>query len=353
MKQWLPLLALTPMAWAQCPDTPSPHFDCTSAGGNTQITLFQNAELQWDRFEVPAGGSLNISSSGGIFSSKHLTSGLFQSSINGPVTADGAFTLVNSAGIRLESGGRITAPSLTLSTLPATGPDSYQGNRRSGQMLINGNLHATSENATLLSYQTTLNGSVTAPAGKVTLISTGSEVITGPNFQRTGTPAVESSARVTTRRNLEAPVVEIYSEGFIENSGRITGDQIRLEATRVAHDDRPGSLITTPNLIIVSNDTLIDGPIVNPNDGSNPGGISTTLGLPNLAAGSFTGSQKTTLLPTQFSASRLKSSRVPSAVSQKAKAATNSQLATRGNTPANPKKSAKKSSFFGIVTTKK
>ena len=353
MKKWLPLLGLCPMAWAQCPSTPSPHFDCTSAGGNTQITLFQNAELQWDRFDVPAGGSLDITSSGGLFSSKHLSIGFFQSSINGAITADGSFTLVSPAGIRLESGGSITAPSITLSTLPSIGPDSFQGNRRSGQMVINGNLRATSENATLLGFQTTISGSVTAPAGKVTLISTSSEVISGPAFQKTGNPVPDSDARVTTRRNIEAPVVEIYSEGFIENSGRITGNQIRLEATRVAHDDRPGSVITTPNLIIVATDALIDGPIVNPNDGSNPGGISTTLGLPDLASGSFTGKEKTTLLPAQFSASRLKSSRVPSAVSRKAKATPNSQLATRGNTPAKPKITAKKSSFFGIVTTKK
>ncbi len=352
MKPWLPLLALTPIAWAQCPNSPSPHFDCTSAGGNTQITLFQNAELQWDRFDVPAGGSLNISSAGGLFSSKHLTSGLFPSSINGPITADGAFTLVNTRGMRLESGGSITAPSLTLSTLPATGPDSYQGNRRAGQMIINGNLHATTGNATLLAYQSTLNGSVTAPAGKITLISTGSEVITGPGFQRTGDPQTGSDARVTARRNLEAPIVEIYSEGFIQNSGRIAGDQVILQANTIAHDNRPGSIIITPNLTITPG-SILEGSILDPNDGSNPGGISTTLGLPDIASGSFTGSQKTTLLPTQFSASRLKSSRVPSAVSQKAKAATNSQLATRGNTPAKPKTTAKKSSFFGIVTTKK
>ncbi|YCM42434.1 hypothetical protein V2O64_14075 [Verrucomicrobiaceae bacterium 227] len=352
MKQWLPLLGLCPMAWAQCPLTPSPHFDCTSAGGNTQITLFQNAELQWDRFDVPAGGSLNITSDGGLFSSKHLTSGSFPSAINGSITADGAFTLVNTAGIRVGSGGLITAPSLTLSSLSAITPDSYRGSLQAGQMIINGNLNATSGNATLLSYQTTINGSITAPAGKVTLISTGSEIISGPNFRRSGERLAESKARVTTRRNLEAPIIEIYSEGFIENSGRIAGDQVTLEANAIAHNRQPGSVINSPNLLLIPN-TLLEGAIVKPNDGSNPGGISTTLGLPDLASGSFTGKQKTTLLPTQFSASRLKSSRVPSAVSQKAQSASRSRLATRGTPPTKPKKSAKKSSFFGIVTIKK
>ena len=352
MKRLLPFLGLCPIAWAQCPNTPSPHFDCTSAGGNTQITLFQNAELQWDRFDVPAGGSLNITSSGGLFSSKHLTSGLFQSSINGPIIADGAFTLVNSAGIRLDSGGNINAPSITLSTLPLLDSDAFQGNRRSGQMIINGNLNATSGNATLLAYQTTISGSVTAPAGRVTLISTGSEVITGPGFQRTGDPQTGSDARVTTRRNLEAPIVEIYSEGFIQNSGRIAGDQVILQANTIAHDNRPGSIIITPNLTITRG-SILEGSILDPNDGSNPGGISTTLGLPDIASGSFTGSQKTTLLPTQFSTSNLKRSLVPSAVSKKEKPASRSALATRGSSPAKTKTSAKKSSFFGIVTTKK
>ena len=353
MKTWLTLLALPPIAWAQCPDTPSPHFDCASAGGNTHITLFADAELHWDRFDVPVGGSLDITSSGGIFASKHLTSGFFQSNINGPITADGPLTLVNTAGIRIGPDGSLTAPSLTLSTLPAIGGNSYQGWNRSGQLIVSGDLTATSGNATLLGYQTTLNGSVTAPSGKVTLISSGSEIISGPHFQRSpGGPPPALPARTSTRGTIQAPVIEIYSEGFLQNSGRIEGGQVLLEAASIAHDKRPGSIIITPDLTLIP-DVLLEGQLIDPNDGNNPGGISTTLGLPNLATGSFTGTQKTTLLPTQFSASNLSRSRIPSAVSQKAKASASNKVASRGTTPAKAKKSVKKSSFFGIVTTKK
>lgn len=160
MKKLLPLLGLAPIVSAQCPDTPSPNFSCTSSNGQTHITLFQNAELQWDRFDIPAGGSLDITSSGGIFSSKHLTSGFSPSSINGPITADGPFALINPAGIQVESAGSITAPALTLSTLPQFNGTEYLGNTRSGQMVIQGNLLATSGDTTLLGYQITSSGTL-------------------------------------------------------------------------------------------------------------------------------------------------------------------------------------------------
>lgn len=357
MKNLLPLLGLSAVASAQCPDTPSPNFSCTSSNGQTHITLFQNAELRWDRFDVPAGGSLDITSNGGPFSSKHLTSGFFPSTINGPINADGPFTLINSAGIRFDSAGSLTAPSLTLSTLPSFNGTDYLGHTRSGQMVIKGDLHATSGDATLLGYQTTLSGSLTAPSGKVTLIASGSEIIDGATLQRSPGPTpARIPARVTNQRGqIQAPVVEIYSEGFIQNSGGIAGRRVILQARSISHDDRPGSLIITPDLTLIPN-TLLDGTISNPTEGNYPGGISTTLALPDLTSKSFTGTKKTTLLPTQFSTSNLSRSRVRSAVSKKSSHSSSSRLATRGTPPAklrNSSRKAKKSSFFGIVTTKK
>ncbi len=342
------LVLLTPtLAWGQCPSTPSPDFSCTTAGGNTHITLFANTDVNWDRFDVPMGGSLDISSAGGAgFSNRHLTTGLFPSTIEGGITGDGPFTLVNSAGIRMTDSGSIFAPSILLSTLPVTGPQTYQGFTRAEQMIVSGNVSADSGDVTLLSYNLTNSGSVTAPNGKVTVIATGSQTVVGPDLRLNPSEgAFGSQARVTNRGAIQAPVVEIYTEGFIQNGGFIQGEQVTLDGRRsLLHENKPGSLIVADQLTLPSGG-VIEGPLFGPNDGNNPGGVSTTLGLPDLEKGSFTSKRKTTLLPAQFSSSNVARSRVPSAVSRKTTSGS-SRLATRG---AAKKKSSKKRSFFGTV----
>lgn len=351
MRSFLPVaLAITGPVMAQCPANSVPHFDCISAGGNTQITLFADAELSWDGFNVPSTGSLDITSSGGIFASRHLVTGLGSARIAGPITADGPFTLVTPAGLSISTQGNINAPSILLSTLPALNRSTYEGTASSRQLINRGNLTATSGDLTLLGYQITNNGTLAAPSGKITLISSGSETISGPDFQRTpGKTPDHPLARTTNRGQIEAPIIEIYSEGFIQNGGRIAGDRISLEALGLVHNNTPGSVIISPDLTLVPN-VLLDGPVIDPNDGSNPGGVSTTLGFPDLASGSFSGTKKTKLLPTQFSSSTISRARVPSAVSKRPTTHLNSRLATRGSTK--KKTSAKKRSFFGMVTSK-
>ena len=344
-------ILLTPaLAWGQCPSVPSPDFSCVSAGGNTQITLFGNAELNWDRFDVPAGGRLDISSVGGAgFSSRHLTRGLFPSTIAGGITADGAFSLVNPAGITMSHEGSITAPSVLLSTLPLVAPNSFQGFTRSGQMILNGSVQAHSGDLTLLAYNVTNSGNLTAPNGKVTVIATGSQSVDGASLELNPPRGInDRQVRATNRGAIQAPVVEIYTEGFLQNGGFIHGERVTLDGNRgVLHDNKLGSLIVADQLNLPSGG-LIEGPLLGPNDGNNPGGVSTTIGLPDLEKGSFASKRKTTLLPTQFSSSNVSRSRVPSAVSRK-KTTGSSSLATRG---AAKKKSSKKRSFFGTVTAR-
>lgn len=350
-RSWLVLISMVAPASGQCPANSTPHFDCVSAGGNTHITLFADAELSWDRFNVPPAGSLDISSSGGLFSSRHLVTGFSPAIISGPITADGPFTLIHSGGISIGNEGGINAPSITLSSLPALDGSSYQGTTRARQFVNSGSLTATSGDLTLLGYQVTNNGNLAAPSGKVTLIATGSEKISGPDFQRTPGPTpARIPARVTNRGQIEAPVITIYSEGFLENGGRIVADQVGLEAATISHNNAPGSVIITPNLMVSGTNVVIEGEVIKPNDGSNPGGVSTTLGLPDLASGSFASNKKTKLLPTQFSSSTINRSRVPSAVAKRKKSSSGSRLATRGS--AKKKTSAKKRSFFGVVTSR-
>lgn len=350
MRYVLPVaVALTAPVVAQCPANSAPHFDCLSAGGNTRITLFADAELSWDGFDVPSTGSLDILSSGGTFASRHLVTGFGRANIAGPITADGPFTLI-APGFNMSAQGSISAPSIILSALPPLDERSYQGSTFARQFVNNGTLTATSGDLTLLSYQLTNNGTLAAPFGKITLISTGSETISGPNFQRApGDTLNEPLARSTNRGQIAAPVIEIYSEGFIQNGGRIAGDRVSLEAQGIVHNNAPGSFIITPDLTLMP-DVLLEGTVLDPADGSNPGGISTTLGFPDLASGSFVGKRKTKLLPTQFSSSTVSRSRVPSAVSKRATIPSNSRLATRGS--AKKKTVAKKRSFFGTVISK-
>ncbi|MDB4384188.1 hypothetical protein N9Z79_08885 [Akkermansiaceae bacterium] len=346
---WAPALVLCHQAAAQCPANLAPHFDCVSAGGNTQITLFADAELSWDRFHVPVGGSLHISSSGGIFSSRHLVTGLNRAGIEGPITADGPFTLI-SRGLGISPEGGITAPSMILSTLPALDQYAFQGTTSARSFVNNGTLLSATGDLTVVGYQITNKGTMSAPSGRVNLVATGSETVALPDLQRTpgGQPG-RPLARATNRGIMEGQFVDIYSEGFFENGGRLAGRQISIEAQGIAHNNTPGSVIETPNLRLKPN-VILGGPVINPNDGNNPGGVSTTLGFPDLASGSFAGKKKTLLRPTQYAPSTVNRSRVPSAVSRQAKTSPYTRIASRG-TPAK-KKSAKKRSFFGMVISK-
>lgn len=342
-------LTLAHQASAQCPANSAPHFDCVSAGGNTQITLFADAELSWDGFNVPADGSLDISSSGGIFSSRHRVTGLGAASINGPITADGPFTLI-SRGIGISPTGSITAPSMTLSTLPALDQNTFQGTTLARSFINNGTLLSITGDLTVIGYQITNNGEMSAPSGKLNLVATGSETIALPNLQRTpgGQPG-RPIARATNRGTMEGRFVDIYSEGFFENGGRLAGQRISIEARGIVHNNMAGSVIETPDLRLMPN-VVLEGPVINPNDGNNPGGVSTTLGFPDLASGSFAGQKKTRLRPTQYAPSTVNRSRVPSAVSKRTKASSNTRVASRGTST--KKKTAKKRSFFGMVMSR-
>ncbi|MGJ8697860.1 MAG: hypothetical protein ACSHYF_16195 [Verrucomicrobiaceae bacterium] len=349
MKTGLLLTALIGTAAAQCPLGPSPHFMCTSAGGNTDITLFNNADLNWTGFTLPATDSLNITSAGGPFASTHHVSGT--ALIDGSITSDGPFTLIAPRGIRMN--GTIHAPAVTLSTLPLTGGN-FQGSLRVRDMIVNGDIHASSGDLTLLSLRQTIGGNLEAPSGKVTLISAETSTVSQADLSITPASGSLGGAQVRTRGTITAPTIEIYSDGFISNSGRFQtsapGNSVTLTAPfGVAHDNRPGSLIQTGQLTVNQGFTsLLEGPIEGPQDGSNPGGVSGVSEIPDLKKGTFTAKRKTTLLPTQFSSSNVSQSQLPS-VLKKSPPRPATTLATRGSTS---KKSAKKRSFFGLVTKK-
>lgn len=170
MKRLPPFLIailIGPLA-AQCPSNSSAHFMCTASGGNTDITLFQNADLNWDGFNLAAGNTMNITSSGGTFASTHIVSGPAQ--VFGDIIADGPFTMLSNHILTVD--GLITAPSITLSNLPLSSDESvYEGNQRARNLLIRGNLTAKNGDVAVLSHRQTNFGIIEANSGKVILAS--------------------------------------------------------------------------------------------------------------------------------------------------------------------------------------
>jgi len=175
MKYLLPIaLAMNSPAIAQCPANSTPHFDCLSSSGNTQIPLFADAET-----------------------------GPSPSTIAGPITADGPFSLLltRGQGLNISDQGSITAPSIFISALPALSSDTYQGSTRARQLTNTGNITASSGDLSILAYQFTNNGQLSSSSENITLISTGSETISGPNFQRSPTPNHRESNHPRGHRN--------------------------------------------------------------------------------------------------------------------------------------------------------
>jgi len=211
-----------------------------------------------------------------------------------------------------------------------------------------GEVSATRGNAALLGSSIQVFGNLRASKGEAVIISSDSEIISGRDFFRTPGSTPDNSSQVLTLGSVVAPVVEIYSEGFISNRGEIRGNTISLEAGEsITHSLAPGSVIE--GQLDTKGKAVLEGRLISPDDGNNPGGVSTTLGFPDLESGSFTGKTKTVLLPSQFSASTVSRSRLPSATSFKNKMKKKTRVVTRG---AKSKKKVRKRSFFGVVTKK-
>lgn len=291
---------------------------------------------------------MNILSSGGVFSSKHVVNG--PTLINGDITADGPLTILSNNVLRVD--GSITAPEVTLSTLPNLGGQ-YVGTSRARELIVSasGSVMATDGPLTVLAHRQRIDGTLEAPAGKMTLIAADSATVNETTLEVMPASFQPQSAQVETRGTLKAPVIEIYSDGFITNSGRIEtfgpSSAVFLDASGgIDHRNAPGSIIIASQLVPQAPQVILTGTTSDPNEGNNPGGQSTAVEFPDLANGSFQGKRKTILRPTQFSSSTVSQNRLPSVLKPEKKRSSNA-LATRGGPS---KKKSKKRSFFGIVT---
>ncbi len=356
-------ILLTLNSPAQCPSGNVNHFECQSSLGNTEITLTADTELLWNWQDLDRTRSINIQSAGGQFSSKNIITNGIPVQITAQITADGPFQLFAN-GIRIEPGASITAPDILIGSLNQAYELAVQETPLSsnsiyfrGNIFNSGTITATNGDLTLLGNTVTNIFKLTANNGKISVISAPSAQISTPELQQTpGTNWNSSGTGTTNTGTISAQHIDIFSESFFNNGGRLEGNSsIAITSPLINHDARPNSLILTPTLILTP-DSILEGPVLDPNDGNNPGGISRTLEFPDLQSNSFSSRRTTKLRPTQFSSSILKKSRTPSPIAKKKSQKRKTTVASRGTKkrPVNPKKSAvQKRSFFGKLTTNK
>jgi hypothetical protein len=138
--------------------------------------------------------------------------------------------------------------------------------------------------------------------GQARLRSTGGEVRIAAvdsspvHVSPSGAPLTASSTGGTGLINtagwIDARRVEIVSDGFLVNGGRITtlgqGNQVRLAASDIVHESRPdnSSVIVTSSLTVEGPFRQIGG-VINPNDGANPAVAAGLRQTPRLSSEGF------------------------------------------------------------------
>jgi hypothetical protein len=166
--------------------------------------------------------------------------------------------------------------------------------RGPGLVGIDGTVEA-SQGLVVLGAAVSIGGSarLSAPGGDVQVVANDGSSVTGPDGAGVVTgPGRGGSGLVNSEGRIEARRVEIISDGFLRNGGRITtagaGNQVRLAATDVRHESTPGapSIISTSKLEVTGAFTQ-DGPVILRDDGANPAGVGGLRQTPRLSGPGF------------------------------------------------------------------
>lgn len=298
MRTPLLLAVFAQVAGAQCPTSLPPGATCAELGSVTTLTLSNDAVFQWQNFSVAPGMSLLVESvGGGAFSSTHLVNPRAVARIGGEVRADGAFALNAPRGIRVERTGAVTAPEVSLEALEQRTDGTFVGSGFGRGVTNLGRVEAGS--ALVVGGSFTNAGSLVVTEDLAVAVgSQGVLTSDGNGLSQFSASTVQNAGQIQGR------TVRIFSEGFVQNSGAVVsrgeGNRLAIEGFQISHDDRPGSVIESSDLQLIP-DTPLQGTVIVPDDGANPGGQSQTVTVPDLARGTFRGETRTTLLPTQFS----------------------------------------------------
>lgn len=269
-------------------------------GGRTTVRLREPTRLDWSAFRVGRGESLRYDSGGRGYASLNRVTG--QAVIDGSVVADGPFYLVSPAGIHVGATGRVTAPAVVLSGLVPMDEGAFlargQGTlvrqgTTGGQVVVEGTVDSGGGTAVIAGSAVSLARTARVSGGVVQVMAAGRAAVRVPGGIADEAMAGGGGGSVNNEGWIQANRVEIFAEGFIRNGGRLLaegqGNEIRLAASRVTHEMRPGnaSLIRTSKLVVDPDRFVQEGPVLSPDDGANPSAVGGIRRTPRLSGDGF------------------------------------------------------------------
>jgi filamentous hemagglutinin family protein len=271
-------------------------------GPLTTVNLTGPARIEWQDFNLAAGREIHYLSQGGSFPSLNVVRSPAPAVIDGRISADGPFYLISPGGLQVGTNGRIEAPRTLLSTmLPAgdarlltDGSGSFMPNA-DGLLGIDGTIETAGGPLTILSGTISIGNTARLRANgreiRMAAVDSSPVHITAAGGPLTA-PSTGGTGQVNTIGWIDARRVEIVSDGFLLNGGRITalgqGNQIRLAASEITHESGPDN-----TSVIATSSLVVDGPfrqvgrVLRPDDGANPGVTAGLRQTPLLASEGF------------------------------------------------------------------
>ena len=277
-----------------------------TTAGSALVRLRTPSRIDWEALHLGANETLRVRSENGSLASLHVVRGGMPARLEGRVVADGPFYLVSPGGVSLAATGSVQAPRVFMSALAATdeaallgGQPTTFGKTGAGLVELHGAVDATGGQLTVLGANLSVGAtaSLRAPGGQIQLLAADTATVTasGPAGVAVVPPGprnTASRANLTTRGHLLARRIELISEGFLRNGGRLEtsgpGNRVLLSAIASTHEVRPRdeSIIITDDLV-TDGEFRPEGPVIGTRDGSNPGPVGGQRQTPRLSEPGF------------------------------------------------------------------
>ncbi len=342
---------------AVVPGGAGPNAAVHAAGPLTTVHLTGPARIEWQSFQLAAGRELHfLSQSGGAFPSLNVVRSPVPAQVDGRITADGPFYLISPGGVQVGVTGRIEAPRVLLSTLPPAeasrllteGGGVFLPDAFGGAIGVDGVIETSGGPLTVLSGTvfTGPQARLRAPGSDVRIgaLDSSAVQVTAAGIAPV-TAAARGSGLVNTTGWIEARRVEIVSDGFVVNGGRLAAPgpagSVRLAAPDITHESRPdGSSVILTTALSVEGAFRQSGAVLDPSDGANPAVAAGLRQTPRLSVRGFI--TKVDPGQTQLSHAPLQApATAASAVPPPVKRSANLAIRRRGAG------TVKKASFFG------
>lgn len=273
-------------------------------GPLTTVNLAGPARIEWQAFNVRAGQEVRyLSQNGGGFPSLNILRSPAAAIIDGRITADGPFYLISPGGLQVGNSGRIEAPRVLLSTMIPTdetkvladGSGTFLPDGLGGSIGVDGTIETAGGPLIILSGIISTGGQsrMRATGGDIRLAAVDSSPVqVPPSGGGLIAPSTGGTGLINTTGWIDARRVEIVSDGFLVNGGRIAalgqGNQVRLAASDIVHESRADN-----SSVIITSALTVDGPfrqvgaIIHPEDGANPAVAAGLRQTPRLSSQGF------------------------------------------------------------------